>query len=47
MVVKTTIDRAAVGPDMRCHDEPKRAAIIAGTIAAYRPYSGGIPAIKA
>ena len=38
---------AVVGPETRCQLEPKRAATIAGTIAAYRPYSGGIPAIVA
>jgi hypothetical protein len=47
MVVNTTIESAAVGPDIRCHEEPNKAATIAGTMAAYRPYSGGRPAINA
>ena len=44
---KMTIDRAAVGPDTRCQDEPKSAAIITGTMAVYSPYSGGSPAMLA
>jgi len=45
--VKTTIDIAVVGPEIRWNEEPKRAAIMAGTIAEYKPYSGGRPAIIA
>src|SRR3569832_757793 len=37
------IEMAVVGPDTRCHDEPNSAAMMAGIIAAYRPYSGGRP----
>src|SRR5689334_686019 len=33
-----------VGPPTVCRDEPNRAATIVGTIAQYRPYSGGSPA---
>ena len=36
-----------VGPDTSCREEPNKAAITAGTMAAYSPYSGGIPAIVA
>jgi hypothetical protein len=36
-----------VGPDTRCQLDPHRAPTIAGIIAAYRPYSGGRPAIVA
>ena len=32
-------------PPMRCQLEPKRAAMIVGTIARYNPYSGGMPAM--
>ena len=42
-----TIDAAVVGPDTRCHEDPNKAAIIAGIMLVYRPYSGGIPAIAA
>src|SRR3979409_1296555 len=42
-----TIDIAVVGPDTRCQLEPNSAATIAGTIAAYKPYSGGMPAMVA
>ncbi|GJL81953.1 MAG: hypothetical protein DHS20C01_15870 [marine bacterium B5-7] len=42
-----TIEAAVVGPDTRCQEEPNSAAIMAGTILAYSPYSGGIPAIVA
>src|SRR4051812_5091131 len=42
-----TIDIAVVGPETRCQLEPNSAATIAGTMAAYNPYSGGIPAIVA
>jgi hypothetical protein len=34
MVVKTTMDRAAVGPEIRCQEEPNRAAMMAGMMAA-------------
>ena len=47
IAAKSAIDIAVVGPDTRCHDEPKRAATMAGTIAAYRPYCGGRPAMVA
>src|SRR5574340_706260 len=43
----TTMEIAVVGPDTRCQEEPNSAAMTAGTIAAYRPYSGGRPAIMA
>ena len=46
-VVNRTMDMAVVGPETRCEDEPKNAAMIAGTMAVYRPYSGGNPAIMA
>ena len=42
-----TTDAAVVGPDTRCQEEPNNAAMMAGTILAYSPYSGGIPAIVA
>lgn len=42
-----TSDAAVMGPEIRCQEEPKRAATTTGTIAAKRPYSGGIPAIVA
>jgi hypothetical protein len=42
-----TIDAAVVGPDTKCQEEPNRAAIMAGTMLVYRPYSGGNPAIVA
>ena len=44
---KTTIEIAVVGPDTKCHDEPNSAATMTGTMAAYRPYSGGMPAMVA
>lgn len=47
MVLNTTIEIAVVGPETRCQEEPNRAAIIAGTIAEYKPYSGGKPAMVA
>jgi len=43
-VAKTISDVAFVGPDTRCHEEPQSAPTIAGNIAPYKPYSGGIPA---
>ena len=36
---------AVVGPEMRCRDDPNRAAIIGVTMAVYRPYWGGSPAV--
>jgi len=33
-----------VGPATVCKDEPNSAATTVGTIAQYRPYSGGSPA---
>src|SRR6266705_1620365 len=36
-----------VGPATVCNDDPNSAATIAGTIAQYRPYSGGSPASMA
>jgi hypothetical protein len=47
MVANTTIEIAVVGPDTKCHDEPHKAATTAGNMAAYKPYSGGMPAIVA
>ncbi len=38
---------AVVGPDTRCRLDPHSAATTAGTMAAYRPYSGGRPAMVA
>ena len=32
-VANTVIDRASVGPEIRCQEDPNRAAITAGTIA--------------
>lgn len=43
----TAIEIAVVGPETKCQLEPNMAAIIVGTIAAYKPYSGGSPAIVA
>src|SRR2546425_9058813 len=37
-------DTGLVGPATVCRDEPNSAATIAGTMAKYRPYSGGSPA---
>jgi hypothetical protein len=42
-----TIDAAVMGPDTKCQEEPNSAAIMAGTMQVYRPYSGGKPAIVA
>ena len=47
MVANTTMEIAVVGPDTKCQDEPHSAATTAGSIAAYKPYSGGMPAIVA
>ena len=46
-LANSTIEMAAVGPQIKCNDEPHKHAIITGTMAAYSPYSGGKPAIKA
>ena len=35
---------AFVGPDITCQLEPNSAATMHGTMAVYRPYSGGSPA---
>ncbi len=43
-VANTKSDTALVGPETACQDEPNSAATTAGTMAAYRPYSGGSPA---
>ncbi len=43
----STIEAAVVGPDTRCQEEPNSAAMIAGIIPAYSPYSGGMPAMVA
>jgi hypothetical protein len=42
-----TMEAAVVGPDTRCQEEPNRAATTAGIIPAYKPYSGGMPAMVA
>ena len=47
MVANTTMEMAVVGPDTRCQDEPHSAATMAGSMAAYKPYSGGMPAMVA
>ena len=47
MAVNKTTEMAAVGPPTMCFDEPHRQAISTGSIAAYRPYSAGSPAISA
>ena len=44
---KTTIEIAAVGPEIKCFDDPKKAAITGVIIAVYKPYCGGKPAIAA
>ena len=41
------MDMAVVGPEIRCRDEPKRAATMGVIIAVYKPYCGGRPAIVA
>ena len=41
---KTISDTALVGPETACMDDPNRAATTVGTMAQYRPYSGGNPA---
>src|SRR5882762_7738359 len=40
----TMSETGLVGPATVCRDEPNSAAITVGTIAQYRPYSGGRPA---
>src|SRR3989344_1158956 len=43
----TTIEIAVVGPEMRWREEPNSAAMMGGTMAVYRPYTGGSPAMSA
>ena len=43
-VANTNSETALVGPETACQDEPNSAATIAGTMAQYKPYSGGMPA---
>ena len=43
-LAKRKIEITLVGPDTRCQLEPNNAATIAGTMAAYKPYCGGMPA---
>src|SRR5689334_4456986 len=45
--LKTTSEMAFVGPLIRWDDEPNSAASTVGTMAVYRPYCGGRPAISA
>src|SRR5712672_2301731 len=40
----TMSETGLVGPATVCRDEPNSAATTVGTIAQYRPYSGGSPA---
>ena len=47
MAANTAMEIAVVGPETRCQLDPNSAAMIAGTMAAYKPYSGGIPAMVA
>ena len=47
MAANTAMEMAVVGPETRCQLEPNSAAMIAGIMAAYKPYSGGIPAMVA
>ncbi len=44
---KRTMEAAVVGPETSSQDEPKSAATMAGTMPAYKPYSGGMPAMVA
>ena len=46
-VEKMTMEIAVVGPEIRCHEEPKSAATTGVTMAVYNPYSGGRSAIMA
>ena len=46
-VANTTIEIAVVGPEIRWREEPNNAAMIGGTMAVYRPYTGGRPAMSA
>src|SRR3989338_1552987 len=46
-VANTTIEIAVVGPEMRWREEPNSAAMMGGTMAVYRPYTGGSPAMIA
>src|SRR6266851_9643992 len=43
-VANTMSETGLVGPATVCRDEPNSAATTVGTIAQYRPYSGGSPA---
>src|SRR3990167_9301856 len=45
-VANTTIEIAVVGPEMRWREEPNSAAMMGGTMAVYRPYTGGSPAVS-
>ena len=47
MAANTAMEMAVVGPETRCQLDPNNAAMIAGSMAAYRPYSGGMPAMVA
>ena len=47
MAANTAMEMAVVGPETRCQLDPNNAAMIAGSMAAYSPYSGGIPAMVA
>src|SRR5512134_2565537 len=47
MVANSTTEIDVVGPETRCQDEPNSAATMAGTMAAYSPYSGGRQAMVA
>ena len=46
-LLNSTMEIAAVGPQIRKLEEPHRQAISTGTMAEYRPYCGGSPAIRA
>ena len=45
--LNTTMEMAVVGPDIKCREDPKSAATTGVTMAVYKPYSGGRPAIMA
>ena len=45
--LSTAIEMAFVGPLMSCFDESSSAPTAVITMAVYRPYCGGIPAIWA
>jgi len=44
---KITMEMAVVGPETRWRDDPNNAATMGVTMAVYRPYSGGNPAMVA